>query len=372
MLAFNNLNNDYRVYREASTLVKNGYDVRVIGVTYGGEELVPWDGINIERIRIPRTKSLKLSYAFFWRAAYSHLKNSRYDVIHAHDLDALVPAAWIKKRNGGILVYDSHEYFTEMASVTGRFIVQNIWRLLERVAMKKVDRLITVGGIIAEELKKKYNIASVTVIRNIPPFCESIKSEYLRDTFGIPPEHKILLHQGSLVPGVGIDRVLSVIRDIPDVCLVIIGGGPDKERLENITSEYGLESSVHFHSPVPFSALHKITCSADIGLCLISGKGLSFKYSVPNKLFEYMMAGLPVIASDLPEISKIVMNNSCGMVIPEEDDDTLRDVIINFSESESSIKRMRGCALEAAKKYKWENEEEKLLTFYHALNDING
>ena len=368
MTVFTDLRFDYRVYREARILADAGYEVTVVGITFkGGPCLEGWEGIKVLRIPLRKRSSLKLQYGAFWLRLFFWLRKIKAHVFHAHDLDALLPTFFAAKMHRAKLVYDSHEYWTEMATVVSRRIIRSIWRTMERLLIRGVDRTITVSPSIAEALSEQYALRNLSVLRNIPYYRRPEESSKIRSLLQIPEERKILLYQGGMLFGNGLENTIDAMKHINGAVLVLLGDGPMEGALKEKVRSEELSDCVKFLPRVPFQELHSYTCSAHIGLCAIKGTGKSFYFSSPNKLFEYLMAGLPVIASDFPEMRKVVLGAKVGLVVDPEDIDALRWAMTELLNNEERHARCRRRCLAVAQKYCWEKEAPKLVALYKEL-----
>ena len=152
-----------------------------------------------------------------------------------------------------------------------------------------------------------------------------------------------------------------------DGVFVLLGDGPCEAALRQQAEDLGLAARVRFIPRVPFDQLHAYTCSADVGLCLIKGTGRSFYHSLPNKLFEYMMAGLPVVASDFPEMQRVVAETGCGITVPPTDKGAVQQAIAGLLGDADRLARCRRASLTAAERYNWEAEAPRLLEAYQTL-----
>lgn len=289
------------------------------------------------------------------------------DVYHANDANTL-PAAWLAaRRNTARLVYDAHELETGRNWAASR--VAGIYRRLtvlpERVFIRQADAVITVNQSIARRLAALYKIPTPTVVMNCPETLRETtqRSERLRTELNIPDELKIALYQGGVERGRGIESFLLAVQSTPGVAAVLLGDGTLletlRQRLQN--SEY---QRVYLPGKVDPTALPAYTSSADIGIVLIEPSCESYRLSLPNKIFEYMHAGLPVLGSDLPEIKHIINEEKIGLIVnpqnPDEIASTLRQLLANpqaFAEYQSR-------AQAASQKYTWEIERVKLLELY--------
>lgn len=194
-----------------------------------------------------------------------------------------------------------------------------------------------------------------------------MQSDLIRETLDLPANRPIVLYQGGFLTENGLREQIEAATGFGDAALVLIGDGPSEKALKEQVRDGGLQDRVFFIPRVPFHQLHDYTCSADLGLCLIKDAGKSFYYSLPNKLFEYMMAGLPVLASNFPEMQRVVNETHTGVTIDPTDIDAIRQQV---TELLSDDKRRATCSqacLEAAQHYHWEREADQLTGLYSTL-----
>ena len=211
------------------------------------------------------------------------------------------------------LVYDSHEYFTEVPELQNKNLIKKIWINIEKFILPKIKYSYTVCDSIASIYNKKYGVKMQTV-RNIPEqnTNENISS---RTKKIIHSDKKIIIYQGALNIGRGIENMIEAMKYIKNAVFVIIGSGDIEKKLQDKTKKLGLNKKVIFVGQVPFSELHDYTVQADIGISIEKNIGLNYYYSLPNKLFDYINANIPVLVSELPETKKIVEKYQIGELI---------------------------------------------------------
>lgn len=367
MVAFSDLHFDYRIFREATALRQAGHRVSLVAAAFDPAPLAEWEGFEIELIPIDRGRSLRRTYPLFWRRAHPLLLAARADAYHAHDLDTLWPAARAADRLGVPLVYDSHEFWTEQSSLVGRPAIRAFWRQLEKRLVGRAHRVITVSDSIASALQARYGLQAVTVLRNLPQYRPREDSDRIRHWLSLPSRRPIVLYQGGFLTDNGLTEQIQAATEFGEAALVLIGDGPCEAALRRQVRENQLEQRVFFIPRVPFGQLHSYTCSADLGLCLIKGTGQSFYYSMPNKLFEYLMAGLPVLASDFPEMRRIIHETGAGAVADPCDLPTVGRLVRQLLEDPDQRQVCRQAALKAAQRYNWEQEAHRLLDLYADL-----
>lgn len=367
MVAFTDLRYDYRIFREARCLVEAGHRVTLISSLFHRGPVPAWDGVVTRGIPIDRRRSLRLSYPAFWRQATRQLAAAAPEVCHAHDLDALLPAMRVARQRCLPLIYDSHELWTEQSSLRGRPHIRAIWMLLERFLIRSVDQTITVSQSIADELQQRYGLAQVCLVRNLPPYQPPVSSHRLRDALRLDPARPVVLYQGGFLPGNGLPELIQAAPGFGDAALVLLGDGPEEDRLRRLVEAHRLGEAVYFHPRVPFAELHACTCSADLGVCLFTGTARSSAYALPNKLFEYLMAGLPVLASDLPEMRRVVLEAEAGLVVNPLDGSGIARAVVEMLADQDRRVRWRQAALAAARQYCWEAEAQRLTALYASL-----
>jgi len=225
--------------------------------------------------------------------------------ILASDFYSLSAAASFKKEHNSFF-YDSREIYSALGSLSKSPIKQKILTLIEKSYVKYVDKIIVSGELDADYLKSNlYPDKDYSVIMNLPPYQEVVKSNYIREKYKISDLKKIIIYQGVFLNGRGLKSLINVVEKLNDYVLFAIGDGPLKIDLLNEVSKRNLYDKVIIANAVDYSELHNITCSADIGAALFEPISLSYTLALPNKLFEYILANIPVIATNLPAIKNI-------------------------------------------------------------------
>ena len=362
------LSTDQRVNRTATTLKEAGYRVLVIGRSLKTSTEVSPKRYRTLRFKLWAEKG-PLFYALynirlFWFLLWHHA-----DILVSNDLDTL-PANFLASKLKKIpLVYDSHEYFTGVPELINRPKVQGIWKKIERYCLPKVDYAITVNESIARLFKEEYN-KDFSVIRNVPlitkPFLND--RETLRKELGLPASKKIIILQGA---GINIDRgaeeLVESMTYLPEYLLLIIGGGDVIPDLKKIVLEKKLQNLVWFISKQPIEILRKYTAACNLGVTLDKANNINYKLSLPNKLFDYIHAGIPVLTSDLPELKNIVIGYNIGKVCPDHDPKNISNMIMEMLSSDEQIKTWEENTAIASKELNWDKEKEKLLSIFKKI-----
>lgn len=362
------LSTDQRVNRTATTLKEAGYRVLVIGRVLKTSTEVSPKRYRTLRFRLWVEKG-PMFYALynirlFWFLLWHHA-----DILVSNDLDTL-PANFLAAKLKKIpLVYDSHEYFTGVPELLNRPKVQRIWKKIESYCLPKVDYAITVNESIARLFKEEYN-KDFNVIRNVPLITKPFlgERENLRRELGLPIAKNILILQGA---GINIDRgaeeLVEAMQYIPDYLLLIVGGGDVIADLKKIVNEKNLKDCVLFVPKQPVEILRKYTAASNLGITLDKANNINYKLSLPNKLFDYIHAGIPVLSSDLPELKNIIVGYNIGKICSDHDPKNISRLIDEMLSSDDQIKKWEANTTIAAKELNWDKEKERLLSIFKKI-----
>lgn len=354
---FNNLYTDQRVEKVCETLHQNAYNIELIGNNWGG---MPEMSRPYSFSRIPlKSKILRFAYLEFqWKLFFELLKKAdKNTILHANDLDALLPNYLVSKIKKIPLVWDSHEIFTEMPSVTNRW-VQKVWRFLENSLVRKIEFFMIANDSYADWFVRTYKIKRPIVVRNLPKKTESPK-------ILVENNPKVILYQGAINFSRGIDKMIEALQYIENAEFHIAGRGPFLEEYQQLTRKLHLENNVKFLGNLHPDDLRKVTEKADVGLSIEENKGLSYYYSLPNKISDYIQARVPVVVSKFPEMQKIVEKYQVGEFISSHEPKHLAEKVNlvllsgrNFYQPQLEI---------AANELCWENEAPKILELYEKV-----
>jgi glycosyltransferase involved in cell wall biosynthesis len=301
-----------------------------------------------------------------------------YDLIYCNDYPLLNTAVQIKRQNpDSKLIYDSHEIYCELFNqffptigYRALYGFSLIWinkiihKAIERKNIKKVDYFTTVCDSLKVYFENRFHRSDVIVVRNCPDISNyplPQKNNQIRGLLHLPDDHFIVLYQGMINKGRGLENCISAFKHLSkNIHLVIIGSGPIKQDLETNVRAQQIEN-VHFLGKFPFEKLLEYTASADLGLLLIEPINISKRLSLPNKVFEYMYAGIPFLSNNLPEASSILSEVNCGFILSSEEPKELASKILQISENKSVLHGLGENGFHAVKsKYNWENEVEKI------------
>jgi glycosyltransferase involved in cell wall biosynthesis len=360
----NDLVTDQRVHRIATTLMKTGAKVTLLGRLLP-KSLSVQRNYSTHRMRLLFKKG-PLFYAEYNIRLFFYLLFSKVDILVANDLDTLAAnylASVIRRK---ALVYDSHEYFTGVPEIQHRKIVLFVWERIEGFIFPKLKHIYTVNSSIALLYKKKYN-KEIAVVRNMP-FSVKTGQTIDKKELGLPVDKKIILLQGA---GININRgaeeALEAITYVQGALLLIIGDGDVVAGLKNMMVAHHLENKVIFKPKMPPEQLVSYTRLCDIGLSLDKDTNINYKYSLPNKLFDYIQAGIPVLCTNLPEVAKIVDTWQIGKVTDDLNPQLLAGIMNEMLNNNGQMKLWKQNLVKAAEELCWENEEKELLKVYEKL-----
>lgn len=383
MGVWNSMRHDARVARSAGTLSAAGADVRVVAASWDPSEWGPATherGFNI--ITVPRRRPWALSVggrgASLWgfvlrvfRTLPSQCRfmlalfRSRADIFHAHDLQAL-PWVWIVARlRRRPVIYDAHEISTDRTSLKR---LARMISVVEGFLARRSSAMITTTDMRADYFVEQYGVSRPLVLQNRPHFRAVQRSNRLREKLGIKDKLPLVLYQGGLQPGRGLERLVELIPEVVDARFVFLGGGVLRKKLEARAAELGEEWRTHFLPAVPWEELAEWTASADIGVQLLENTCLNHYTTDSNKIFEYAMAGLPVLASDFPEIRRIVLDNGFGFVVDPGDSTAIRSSLRSLVTDSNTREILAEAAVRRSGSLSWETQEPELMNLYrHVL-----
>ncbi|MBN2480584.1 MAG: glycosyltransferase [Bacteroidales bacterium] len=355
----NDIQTDRRVCRVARSLMKYGQQVTVIGRINKLHPALPDFPFRIRRMRLLFNRG-PLFYAEYNVRLLFRLLFAHADVLVANDLDTL-PAVYAASRmRKKVMLYDSHEYFTEVPELIDRNLARKTWLLLEHLILPEIRHAYTVSEPIAAAYHEKYGI-SMQVIRNLPwRLQEPVHPERILRT----ADEKIILYQGSLNRGRGLELAILAVKHLHNTKLVIIGTGDVEHELKTLVISQGLQNRVLFQGRIPQDELNQYTVQADVGISLEEHSGLNYYYALPNKLFDYIQAEIPVVVSDLPEMVSVVNRYKIGLVSTAGEPETLAAVFHEVLHNREKRRIWKDNLKKAAKELCWEHEEPKLIEIY--------
>lgn len=362
----NDLVTDQRVHKSCLTLRKAGFEVLLVGRKLKNSPAQEARPYSCKRMRLLFIKG-PFFYIEFNIRLFLLLLWQKPKLFVANDLDTLLPNFIVSRLKRKPLIYDSHEYFTQTPELVNRPFIQNIWKSIERFVLKRIRSMITVNDSIADLYRNEYGI-EVAVVRNVP-LRNMINNTSTRASLGLPTNKSIVLLQGS---GINVERgaeeLIHAMKELTHVHLLIIGGGDVLPILHKMVVEFELSEHVQFLGRMPYNQMMAYTQLADLGLTIDKNTNLNYYLSLPNKLFDYIQAGVPVLASNLPEVVRIIETYDIGSFIENHQPHHIAAKIKEILQNRQLLELWRTNAKQAAAQLCWENEEITLLKLYEQHN----
>ena len=358
----NDLYTDARVDKVAMFLTRNGYDVTLVGRRYADSpELAP-RAYHTHRMRLLFRKNW-IFYAEYNLRLFFYLLFKKCDVLIANDLDTLLPNTLVSKLRRKRLVYDSHEYFCGELSVVSNPMAHKVWCAIERYCFPKQKTVITVSQSIVDQYEQEYGIHAY-LVRNIPPAAKPKITE-TRQSLAIPEDKfNIILQGNGINEGRGGEECVQAMQYLPDAHLFVIGGGTVFPVLKQIANDIHVEDRITFVDRQTQQMLFNYTALMDAGLALDRDVSTNIKFSLPNKVFEYIRAGVPQIVSNLVERANLVNHYQIGEIVQNITPEAIADAVKKLQSNPERYQQYRENCQKASQELTWENEEKVLEEIY--------
>jgi glycosyltransferase involved in cell wall biosynthesis len=395
MLTSDHLMIDRRILQSAQTLIEAGASVRLlagfecpkaeaydIGEIHVERNVFDWHDPRVQRLvdaipvkftgkartalwlglrsAVRRATNLTTFEHFVMRKAFEQ----PFDVIHVHDFPMLNPGLRVARRAGVPIVYDAHELYHAQAVLPEK--TQKAYRATEKRLIREVDAAITVNPFIAAEMAKDYGIPTPNVLLNAMPL-KTTEGAGLREKLGWDKSIRIVMYQGWMSAERGIDRLVRAAASFPpNVRLVLVGYGAVEEELKEISRKQGTanDGRVVFYGRVEPDELAPLTASADLGVIPYAPIDLNHYYCSPNKLFEFVMGGLPFLANDLPYLRQVCETYGVGEVMDLNSEAAIARAVTDIFADPERHARMRAAAVSAREVLNWDVEGAKLVEIY--------
>ena len=358
----NDLVTDQRVNKSCLTLQKMGYEVLLVGRKQRKSPPMDARPYTTKRMKLLFEKG-PLFYAEFNTRLFFFLLFHKAQLLLSNDLDTALPNYYVSRLKGIEMIYDSHEYFTETPELVGRPRVQRIWKSIEGHVVPKLKEMITVCDSIAELFEQKYGV-KCHVVRNIPPRA-ALPPSGDKKALGLPEDRHLLVLQGS---GINIQRgaeeLVEALQYLDDCYLMVIGGGDVLPLLKQRVTELQIEDRVRFLPRMPYREMMAYTQLAELGFVLDKDTNLNYRFCLPNKLFDFIQAGVPMVASNLVEVGKIIRKYDIGLFIPDHNPQSIAATIRKGLVDEAQRAIWQQGLVRAAEDLCWEKEQQVLMGIY--------
>jgi len=376
-ISLNDFRNQSRVLKQTNSLV-NSYLIEHVFIAALWAEGLQVEQIYAKKITCNRfaLKSRSWSKNFFFQLfkyfefswkVYQFYKDKNIKLINIHSVGLLPLGVFLKWVYKAKLVYDTHELETETNGLVG--FRKKAVKTIEKIFIRKADLILVVGENIADWYGNAYHINRPQVVLNVPNQRALKRNNHFREQLGIRDDQIILLYQGGLAAGRGVHLILEAFKARSDdkVVAVFMGYGPLQHDIQTAATQ---QKNIFFYPAVAPQIVLEYTSSADFGIHLIQNTCLNHNYCMPNKLFEYAMAGLPVLVSNMKDMSELVRKNQMGAVISDFSVAGINQAIDDLLVQD--LTTMKANAYRMACENSWEVQEQKMLTAYQGMLGANG
>jgi glycosyltransferase involved in cell wall biosynthesis len=360
-----NIHYDSRATNFYRTFKERGYKTKVISFDWLTDNFQTERGeVSVYRLKKKSSLLYYLRFAFILSCRILFTKD---DYIFAEDIYTLPFAVIFGKIKGAKIIYDSREVYGHLAGLSKRENIQSLLIWIEKTFIHYVYKTLTTGELDSLHIEKEYGLEKTIVIRNLPLYYKIENPYDFRKHFNLKAEIKILLYQGVILHGRGLKLIFEILGEVNNCALIILGGGEYTDYYKKLSSDKGLDSKVFFFDKIPQEKLLGYTAGADVGLSIIENLSLSYYYALPNKMFEYIMTGVPVLASNFPQMKDIIDKYKVGLYIDPENQDELKNTMQLLINDNNLRHKLSDNCLAAAKELNWEEEIKKLLPFIKSI-----
>lgn len=350
----NDLTTDQRVAKVCNSLINNGYEIILVGRLLKKSKPIHRN-YKTKRFKLWFNKGV-LFYAEYNIRLFFYLLFTPKEILLANDLDTLLPNFLVSKLQGKKLVFDSHELFSEVPELVNKPKTKQFWLCLEQFLIPKLKNCYTVCNSIANHFKTHYK-TDFKVIKNIP-----VEKNAIKKALPFISDKKIILYQGAVNIGRGLELMLQTMQYLDEFVFVIVGDGDIFSKLKQQVIDENLQEKVMFLGRLSPKELHSITPNASVGISLEEDLGLNYRYALPNKIFDYIQAEVPVLVSNLPEMKQIVLDYKVGEIVLDRSPKAIALQLKNM-DKEKYTKLLK----KARKELVWKAEETKLITIFKNL-----
>ena len=350
---------DSRMTNLPKSLKEDGCRVSIISFDWFISKRNYFDD-EVKVFKLTKGKVSLFFYLSFARILIRELLKTKADIFFSEDIYTLPFVFIIAKLKHARVYYNSREIYAFIGGLRNRPYLQTLIRYIEKIFITKVDLVLTTGWMDSSYLEKSFRINNTLVIRNIPTYQIPKGIIDFRKLYGLDKNVIVLLYQGVLLEGRGVPNILRAMIKMPDTVLIIVGDGEQKSNFIKLAGSLGIKDRVIFTGMISQKELINYTAGADIGLALIENISISYYYALPNKLFEYIMAGLPLLSSDLPQMKEIIEKYNVGESISIENDENIINAIRKWINEPGLLALYRKNCKSAALKLNWQEEYKRV------------
>ncbi len=354
----NDLTYDQRMQRICTSLAANGFAVTLVGRKLKTSLPLTEQLFKQKRLICFFTNGF-LFYAEYNLRLFFWLLFQKVDIICAIDLDTILPCYAAAALRGKQRVYDAHELFTEQKEIVTRPTVHKFWLAVEKFAVPKFKKGYTVNQFIADELQRRYSV-HYSIVRNLPLFT--------RLSFGEGPGVRFIIYQGAVNQGRSFETLIPAMQYV-NAKLKIFGKGNFFEQVKQLIKDYKVEDKVELLGSVVPAELKQITHQAYIAVTLFERTGLNQFYSLSNRFFDYLMAGVPQVCVNYPEYKKINDKHNIALMVDDTSIKTIAEALNRLLNEEALHEHLRLNCVKARELLNWQEEEKGLVEFYKRLSD---
>ena len=354
----NDLNYDQRMQRICTSLANAGYNILLVGRKMKNSVALKQEIFKQKRLSCFFNEGF-LFYAEYNTRLFFFLFFLKMDAVCAIDLDTILPCYFVSGLRRKKRIYDAHELFTEMKEVITRPLVKRLWLSIEKFTVPKFKHGYTVSNSIAEEFKKRYGV-EYAVIRNLPykkKTCEAVNGQ-----------KKTLLYQGAVNEARGLENLIAAMKNVNAV-LFIYGDGNILNKIKNLIAVNQLQDKIQLKGKVAPQELDRITPSAYIGINLVEPQGLNQLYSLANKFFDYIQAGVPQLTMNFPEYKKVNEEYEVAVLINTTSVNEIESALNLLLHDAVLYESLKSNCQSAQQIFTWQEEEKRLLSFYKNFLD---
>ena len=367
-ITINSIDFERRIHNQVETALEQDYKVGVIAYGKKGEKHSEHDNnFLLIRLKTGLINSGPLKFIIFNIKLFFTLFLRPVDIIHCHDLWVLPASAMLSLFKNSALIYDAHEYYAGLQIFNKRFIRKKIWLFCEWACIPVVDILMTISEPLGKLYKKHYyNLDRVEIVRNLPQF-EDLDREKAVE-LPLKNDSKNIIFHGHFKSGRGLENLIKAMAFVENVSLVLIGGGELKENLIDLVHKKNIQKKVRFVDYIHTELLISTIAQADIGVVLFEPTSINYAHALPNKFFEYIMAGVHILGSNIITIDSYVKKYELGRIVDPSQPQFIAKTIEDMINDETKLKMWKKNCKKAAKQLNWEVESKKLVEIYEQIH----